>query len=206
MPFLIILISFFLSACSNDQEVRPLIIDKNTLTLSKEENTLEGTGRVVFNQPLFGLNSREFYFIKADFLHSNSSFILHSHFSDFFKQDSIKVFFIKEKKDLRIQVSTPGYKKQELRKVPDYFVKNQELSLYVSIQNGTDNFIDIQIWDSYLNPTGYLKTSSPFLLTENFLAQSQGLLFYSKGQGILWGMELNNVRLLKASRGAPQEL
>ena len=189
-----------------DPKAKPILIDQATLELSPDGNTIQGTGRVLFDQTLFGLNSKELYSVKADFLNSNSVLILHSHLSDFMKQDGVKVLLKREGNNLALYTSTPGYKARLLNTELNYFSGSQQISLYIEVENGTENFVDISVWDFYINPKGYLKTPSTFFSRENQLAHSSEFLFYSKGQGILWGVELNEVRLIQILRESPNSL
>ena len=191
----------FFCACSVDVHIPPaelVILDKNSL--SKEQNILSGTGRVVFNQPLFGLFSKEFYFINVELINEDSFLILHSHFTNFVKEDGIKVFFKKVKTKLLVSVSTPSYPVQLLYEQENYFKQNNNLNIHVEIQNGGDHFIHVKIWDSIINPTGYLKKEVDFFSSQNLIADSHDLMFYSRGHGLLWGVELHNARLLKIER------
>ena len=207
IPLLIFLITTSLfCGCSSppfNPKAKPLIIDQATLKLSPDGKTLQGTGRVLFNQPLFGLYSRELYFVKAEFLHSHSFFILHSHLSDFSKQDGIKVLLRRENNDLILYASTPDQKTQKLGSELDYFLGNQKLAFYIEIENGTENLVDIAVWNFYVNPRGNLKIPSLLFSRQNQLALSSDPLFYSKGQGILWGAELDGIRLIEISRESP---
>lgn len=187
-------------------KAKPIPIDKTTLELSSDGKTLQGTGRVLFDQPLFGLYSRELYFVKAEFLHPHSSFILHSHLSDFSKQDGVRVLLHRENNDLNLYVSTPGYKTQKLSTKPDYFLGNQRVALYIKVENGTENLVDVAVWNFYINPRGNLKTPSVLFSRQNQLSFSNNPLFYSKGQGILWGAELNEIRLIEIFRESPNSL
>ena len=227
--FFIFSLSFGCSPTVKDQE-KPLILDKDTLQIAEDKKTLQGTGRVLFKTPLLGLYSKEMYLIKAQLFHENSSLILYSHFSGFAQQDGIKIFFIRgqlpppapqnfttsglfspfvklkkkdtvrDKNSLIIKASTTSYPTQTLYTDPDYFIKNQNLEVYIEVQNGTDNFISIKIWDAYTNPSGYVKEPMRFLSQQNLIVNSSDFLFYSKGQGMLWGVQLNKVRLNSTSR------
>lgn len=201
--FLLFLFVFLFSfGCSPDVENQAefFILDKEFVHLSKDKKVLEGAGRVLFQQPLFGLYSKELYFVKAELFHENSSLVLHSHFSGFAKEDGIKIFFIRDKNSFIIKVSTPAYPVQELYKDEDYFVKNQTFEIYTEVHNGTENFINIKIWDTYINPSGSLKKPTSFLSQQNLIVDSGDTLFYSKGQGMLWGVSLDKVRLIKINR------
>ena len=189
---------------SGEFPIQPALKNRADIELSSNEKTLKGKGRIVFDQPLFSLKSKELYLLTADFFHSNSSLILHSHFSDFSKQDGVKVFFEKEDEDLILSASTPGHLKQGLGAIPDYFLKNLRLSLYIEVENGIEDFVGIQIWDFYINPKGRLKSPAPFLSRQNRKASSSDMIFYSRGEGILWGLELNEVRLIQAVRKSPK--
>lgn len=204
MRFLLFFISLLFYSCSppGDHQVEPLIVDKETIEFSKEKNTLTGTGRVLFNQPLFGLNSKEFYFIKAEFFNENSSLILHSHFSGFLKKDGVKVFFIREQSKLIIKVSTPRYPVQDLHIVEHYFEKNNQLAVYVQVQNGIREFVSIKIWSAYINPTGQIRKTADFFTSQNLMTSSEDILFYSKGEGLLWGVEMDKVRVMEIYRNS----
>ena len=208
--FLIFVITLFLCyGCLSpptNPKAKPILIDKATLELSSDGKTLQGTGRVLFDQPLFGLYSKELYFVKAEFLHPYSSLILHSHLSDFSKQDGVRVLLHRENNDLSFYVSTPGYRTQKLSTEPDYFLGNQRVALYIEIENGTENLINVAVWNFYINPRGNLKTPSPLFSRQNQLTFSNNPLFYSKGQGILWGAELNEIRLIEIFRESPNSL
>ena len=168
-------------------KAKPIIIDQATLELSPDGSTIQGTGRVLFEQPLFGLNSKELYFIKADFFHSDSFLILHSHLSDFVKQDGVKVLLKREGNDLVLYASTPGHRTRPLSEIPDYFLSSQQLSLYIEIENGTENFVDMTVWDFYTNPTGYLKTPFTLFSRQNQLARLFRDSFLFKGTGDFMG-------------------
>ena len=201
--FLLFLFVFLFSfGCSPDVEnqAKFFILDKEFVQLSKDKKVLEGAGRVLFQQPLFGLYSKELYFVKAELFHENSSLVLHSHFSGFAKEDGIKIFFIRDKNSFIIKVSTPAYPVQELYKDEDYFVKNQTFEIYTEVHNGTENFINIKVWNTYINPSGSLKKPTSFLSQQNLIVDSEDTLFYSKGQGMLWGVSLDKVRLIKITR------
>ncbi len=192
----------FFSSCSPvvQNQAEPIILDKDTTHLIKETKVLQGTGRVLFDQPLFNLFSKELYFVTAELSNENSSLILHSHFTGFTQIDGIKVFFIRDKTHLTIKVSTPNYPIQTLYTNEKYFTQNQTVQVYIEVQNGTENTINLKIWDTYINPTGYLKELTHTLTRQNILVDSGHLIFYSKGQGMLWGVELDRVRLIKISR------
>ena len=146
------------------------------------------------------MNSIELYALKAEFFHESSRLILHSHFSDFKKQDGVQIIFLREATDLSIKVSTPNYKEKSLYKEEGFFTNNRELYFYVEVQNGIKDFVRVKIWNRYLNPTGHLKKVASFISDQNLLADSFSKRFYSKGQGLLWGMELDKIRLIEAVR------
>ena len=197
-----ILLFCFCSACSPNllHKAEPLILDKKNLHPTEDKSTLKGTGRIVFDVPLFDLNSTELYFIKARFFNEHSSLILHSHFTGFDKQDGIQVSFVREEGRLIIKALTPGHPARRLYMKEDYFSQNQMLEIRVQLQNGIKDLVHIKIWDLYINPTGYLKTNMTTLTKQNLIADSRELIFYSRGRGMLWGMELNKIHLLAVFR------
>lgn len=188
-----------LTGCSpsDNMKANPVIIDK-TLTVNKKG--IKGSGRLFFNQALFGLNSKELYSLKAEFVHENSRLILHSHFSGFKSLDGIKVFFLREGENLTVKVGTPNRKEKNLYKEEKFFANNQELYFFIEVQNGIEDLIRIKIWNRYFNPTGHLKTTVSFISAQNLLADSFPERFYSKGQGLLWGLELDKIQLIEALR------
>ena len=202
----LLLISVFLLLCHcspvKQYHADPLILDNQTIQFLKNEKVLSGTGRVLFNQPLFGLYSKELYFIKAQLFNEDSSLVLHSHFTGFVKKDGIKIFFTRNKNNLIIKAATPAYPDQHLSIKNNYFIKNQNLEAHIQVQNGTDDFINIKIWDVYINPSEHLKKSTPFLLRQNLIIDSESAVFYSTGKGMLWGIELNKARLIKIFRNS----
>ena len=190
-----------LISCSplDEKQVEPVIIDE-TLIFQENEKIFKGTGRLLFQKPLFGLNSTELYILRANFFHADSQLILHSHFQGFKKGNGIKIFFIREENSLLIEAATPGYKKQSLQREENFFSGNQELYVYVKVQNGIKDLIRIKIWNHWSNPTGYLKSPSAFMSDQNLIADSLKQAFYSKGKGILWGLELHKIHLLEILR------
>ena len=197
----IALLSFGCSPAVEDQ-VKSFILDKESVRSSKNKAVLYGTGRVLFNQPLFSLYSKELYFIKAELLHEHSALVLHSHFTGFAKQDGIKIFFIRDKSGLIIKASTPAYPVQQLYKDENYFIKNQTLEIYTEVQNGTEDFISVKVWGIYINPSGSLKKVTPFISQQNLITDSKNILFYSKGRGMLWGVNLDKASLIKMYRNS----
>lgn len=195
-------IFFLFCGCSpvTKHQATPLILDKDTISLIEDKKIIQGIGRVLFSQPLFDSFSKELYFIQADLFNENSFFVLHSHFTGFKKEDGIKVFFIRNKNSLIIQVSTLNYPFQHLYTDEKYFFQNQTLKVYTEVHNRSKNLISIKIWRTDINPTGYIKQSTSFLLRQNLLADSRELVFYSRGQGMLWGVELNKARLITIFR------
>ena len=202
----VFIICLLLASCSfPDEKLKPILIDK-TLTLAKNKKTIEGTGRVLFDQALFSLNSKELYSLKAEFFQEDSWLTLHSHLQSFQKEDGIKIFFIRERETLIIEAATPNHKKQSLYKEEGFFTNNQQMYVYVEVHNGTKNFIHIRIWNRHLNPTGYLKTTYFFISDQGLLADSSEQTFYSKGRGLLWGMELYKARLVEVLRESTGKL
>lgn len=193
---------FFTLACSppNEKTAKPLLIDKHTLSFSEDGSQIQGSGRVLFQQPLSSLNSRALYQLRAEFFHPESQLILHSHFQGFKKRKGVKIFFTRKGSRLLIEAQTPRYKKQQLDAREDFFASTKEIYFYVEVQNGSTNFIRIRVWNLYFNPTGYLRTQPDLLPGENLMLDSLQQPFYSKGGGILWGLELNKIHLLEAER------
>ena len=188
-------------SCSplDETRVKPVIIDK-TLTPQDNGKTFKGTGRLLFQKPLFRLNSTELYTLQANFFHTNSQLILHSHFQGFQKGNGIKIFFIREGSSLFIAAATPNYNKQSLYRGESFFFDSQELYVHVQVQNGIKGSVRIKIWNRWLNPTGYLKKTNAFVSSQNLLTDSFQRPFYSKGKGVLWGLELKKIHLLKTLR------
>ena len=132
--------------------------------------------------------------------------ILHSHFHGFQKGNGIKVFFTRKGSQLVIETEPPRHKKQQLALREDFFANTKEIYFYVEVQNGGKNFIRIRVWNLYFNPTGYLRTEPDLLPGENLMLDSLQHPFYSKGQGILWGLELNKIHLIEMKRKSADKI
>ena len=120
----VFIICLLLASCSfsDKNQAKPILIDK-TLTLAKNKKTIEGTGRVLFDQALFSLNSKELYSLKAEFFQENSWLTIHSHLQSFQREDGIKIFFIREGETLIIEAATPNHKRQSLYEEEGFFYK-----------------------------------------------------------------------------------
>ena len=202
MPFFITFLIFLICNCSpiSKNNLKYTILDNTAVQVLENEKILSGTGRILFNQPLFELYSTELYFIKTEFINENSSFVLHSHFTGFENQDGLQIFFERNQEHLIIKASTPNYPPQLLYENKTYFIKNNALAIYIQVTNGTEYFVDIKVWDIYSNPSGYLRTKISSLSDKNLIASSNSTTFYSRGQGILWGVALNKVHIIQIQR------
>ena len=200
-----------------EKKVHITLLDPQTVTICPDvcEHILEGTGRMLFQPPLFGLYSKELYLIEASWPKKDSKVILHSHFKGFIPTlpcDGIQVLLLRENQDLVIKASSPGHKAQTLTVKENYFTSSPRLTLYVLAQNGGADNISLKIWDAKAtNPKQnntetttkvnfYAGSTSPLLLPQNLIADSSKANFHSKGEGILWGVELIKARLIQAER------
>ena len=217
------------AVCAPAQEGREaaFLIDK---TVFSRPGFVEGTGRVLFQQPLFGLNSKELFALRAEFFHESSRLILYSHFSGFSAEagahadggprrggpnlggpnlggphrggpaGGVRVVFAREGGDLIIEAGSGAYQNQALSRQNGFFARNRELDLYVAVQNGGAEQVLVKVWNRLINPSGRLKQRDPFISGGNLMADSSEKPFYSKGQGILWGLDLYKIRLREAER------
>ena len=197
-------------APSHDGREAAFLIDK-TVFLKPGRRALEGTGRVLFQQALLGLNSKELFALRAEFFHESSRLILHSHFPGFSNTPGdvsvggaaggVRVLFVRDAGALIIEAGSGGYNNQTLARLDGFFGGgNRELDIYVAVQNGGPETVHIQAWNRLINPSGRLKTRDAFISGGNLIADSSGKPFYSKGKGILWGLDLYKIRLSEAER------
>ena len=168
---------------------------------------VSGTGRLLHSWPLSGLYSKEYYLIRGRLPASGSWIRLDSHFTGFRLEDGIQTGFLREGAGLKIQVSSPGYPKRVIYKNEAYFLQTSEIDLRLSVQNGSYDLVRVQVWDNYINRSGFLKAKAKGLGSESRLADTlaKGLAFYSFGRGARWGVRLNRAKLMRAARISPRK-
>ncbi len=155
-----------------------------------------------------GVLSKEYYLIKAYFPKKDSHLKLFSHYRGFDFEDGVRVLFEREGDSLRIKISVKGWPEKVLFEKENYFSNQNELDCSVEVDNGTSYGFRVQVWENFVNRTGILKDKAGLLTDENLLVDSlqENLTFYTKGQGLKWGIQLFRAQLIKGSRISPKVL
>ena len=167
-----------------------------------------GTGRLLHSESLSGVRSKEYYLVRASLRGSGSRLRLHSHFTGFRREDGVQVEFLRLGQALKIHASAQQLPKRALYEDSGYFAFSPEIDFTLSVQNGSNSMIRIQIWNNHINRSGVLKAKAGFLRTENLLVDTfeKGMGFYSHGEGSRWGIHLNMAELIKGARISPRKL
>ena len=163
------------------------------------------TARFISKTALSGILSKEYYLIKAYFPADPSRLDLFSHFSGFDWEDGINVQLERKKIGLVIKISVQGYPDHILFEREDYFLNSNEVDFSVEVENGTNYGFRVRIWENFVNRSGILKNKIEVLTGENLIADSllENLTFYTKGQGLKWGLRLFRSRLIEGVRVSP---
>jgi len=167
-----------------------------------------GIDRFVSKNTLSGILSKEYYVVQADLPSDQSQVELFSHFRGFDLEDGVRVQLQRHKMDLMIYISVSGYPKRMLLTKNNYFVDSQTLDMTIAVENGTRYGFRVQVWENFINKTGVLKESKDILTAENLLVDSlfEGFTFYTKGQGVKWGLKLSYAHFIKGTRVGSREL
>ena len=176
-----------------------------------EQNSVQNDSsviRFVSKKTLSGVLSKEYYLLKAYFQAKYSKLELFSHFRGFDLEDGVKIQFERESAQLSIKISVQGYPNKILFEKEDYFLNSNEVDFSLEVDNGTNYGFRVRIWKNFVNRNGILKSKTEVLNGENLIADSllKKLTFYTKGQGLKWGLKLFRVRLIEGARVSPMIL
>jgi len=198
------LILFFLFSCG---EAPQSSFFKESLLLY-EELSSSVVQQFVSKKNLAGLFSREHYEIKAWLAQEDSRLELFSHSRASFFGDGVRIIAERRGMGLLVQVGVEGYPDKTLLEKEGYFEKQSEVDWTVEVENGVLYGFRVQIWENFLNKSGFIKRATTLLTSENKLADSleQGLTFYTKGKGLNWGIKTYKTDLISAYRKPIQEL
>ncbi len=171
-------------------------------TLTQSSNELTGSGRIQFTQPLLGTNSKEHYLISFRTLsNENSRLILHSHFSGFQLDDGVRIELSVVDHVLNLRISTPSY--PFTKPVPLFEVfSEEEISLRLDVHDETSSGVRVIVWRDQLSLKDEVKLPQSRIHIGNHLFDSleQQMTFFSHGRGLFWGLEMDQIVLLKAQR------
>jgi hypothetical protein len=198
-----------LCACSsrteteNDKKFDAFTADKSSLLENLSVAPL-GTGRLMFTDPLGGFDSREHYILEFRFLEDGAELRLWSHFSSFQRADGVEIIFRRNGDQVQVLMSTPGAPAQALEEWT-WASERTPLRLRVEIHNGVAEGARGLVWNDKISRDGLVWSQLDQVHEANALIDSRRLshLFFSKGQGLFWGLELDRVEVLTAKREAP---
>ena len=197
MRFFFCLSYFFYFSCAKAPDIP---FSKEGLTLY-QEMTGASIKQFVSEKNLAGIISREFYEVKARF--SKESYLeLLSHSRVPHLGDGIRIKIDREKDKLIIRAGTQGYPLKILLERENYFINQFEIDWTLEIENGTLYGFRVQIWENFLNKSGFIKQKTELLTKENQITDSleQALTFYTKGQGLQWGVKTFKSELISVFR------
>ena len=152
--------------------------------------------------------SKEHYQIKARLLQDRSHLELFSHSKASYFGGGIHVKIERQGNDVIVQIGIKDYPNEVLIKEKNYFQKQSEIDWTLEVKNGTLYGFRVQIWENFLNRSDFIKKQTDILTPENKIADSlqQGLTFYTKGQGLWWGIKTYKTNLISAYRVPVNEL
>ncbi len=205
-PLVIIFIKILFCFCScNSFFMSETYLSIEEMNLIQNDNSVM---RFLSKKPISGVLSKEYYLIKAYLPSEMSQLELFSHFRGFDLEDGVRVQFERKAFHLVVKVSIQGYPDKLLLKKENYFLNNNEIDFTVEVENGVSYGFHIQIWENFVNRNGILKHKVGILSNENLLVDSlsEGLIFYTKGQGVKWGLKLSHSNLIEGARISPRVL
>ena len=199
-----ILFLFVLSACGKAPESP---FSKESLSLYQQFSS-GAVKQFISNKNLAGLLSKEHYQIKARLIQNRSRLELFSHSRASYFGDGVRVKVERQYQDLIVFIGVGGYPNEILLEEKNYFKRQSEIDWTLEVENGTMYGFRVQVWENFLNKSGFIKRETNLLTTENKIIDSlqEGLTFYTKGKGLRWGIKTYKTDLISAYRAPVQEL
>ena len=173
-----------------------------------EELSSGSTKQFVSNKNLSGLLSKEHYEVKARLTEDTSFLEFYSHSRASYFGDGIRIKIKRQDDNLLIEVGVEGYPNRFLLEEKDYFEKQSEIDWTLEVENGTLYGFRVQVWENFLNRSGFIKRTTELLTPENKMTDSlqEGFTFYTKGKGLRWGIKTYKTDLISAYRVPIQKL
>jgi hypothetical protein len=175
-----------------------------------------GTGKIQFLNTLSGINSSEHYVLSFRLLEANSELKLVSHTTDIKSGDGVELRIFKNKNNLEIWVSTPGFLERslgfiEVDRGKDKIEGSVEpensgiIHLRLEIHNGVSGRVEFYVWHDWVTKDGYFWNHLPQVKAKNAVLTNADLdpPLFSHGRGLLWGLKIHQVEILAARREAP---
>ena len=194
--FLVALLSF--SACHKAPE--NLFYSES---LSPDESFLEG--RIQYFRSLnnlSGINSKEYYELKAWFFQDSSYLELISHAGDRYLKDGIRIRIERQAQDLRVKLKIHNFPYQDLFVKKDYFLNSSEIDWTFELHNGIYEGFRVQVWDNLLNIKELSKKKIQHLGDRNLIFDSldEDLSFVEQAYGLKWGVKAYKTEMLSVKR------
>ena len=198
--FLFLFLFLFISC-----DVAPV---KKISILKYKSKVSSSIDRFLSPKPLPGILSKEYYLIRAFFQKDQSYLKLFSHFHGFEKRDGIQIDLERVGDRLVISLSVSSYPDQILLDEENYFSKSNELDLTIEVQNGINSGFRVRVWENFINTKDIFRIQKDTLIEQSLIADSfaKALIFYDKGGGLKWGMELFRAHLIEGARVSPSFL
>lgn len=186
-----------------------VIVDSSTLLLNS--GSLTGTGRYLVNTSLRTSRSNIHLNLAGQFIDPvNSFFILHLFFDDFFYDVGVQLRFVLVDnpaggKSIDVEFAEPGKSFRHLTQIDD--VLNSDLSFNIRIEahNQLNNTRRILIWNNFITLQSNKVIDLDKIMEGNtkYDSLSTNMVFFEWGQGLRWGLNLNQMRVSKFNREVP---
>ena len=189
---------FFITACQ-DPPARLFHTESLVLNNKTSDNQIQ---HFQSTHNLSGINSKEYYEIKALFPQDSGFLELLSHSKDSYLGDGVSVRVERDENDLTVKLKVSGFPYEMLLMKADYFLNQSEIDWTVEVHNGIYEGFRVQIWENFLNIKNILKQKTQNLTPRNLIADSfsKDLTFFEKGYGLTWGVKIHSAKLLSAKR------
>ena len=151
---------------------------------------------------LSGIRSKEYYEIKAKFIHETSFLELLSHSRDSYLGDGIIIRAERDKNDLRVKIKSQGFPYETLLLKRDYFLNQLEIDWTIEVHNGIHEAFRVQIWENFIIIKNVLKQKTQSLTSRNLMADSlsEGFSFIEQAYGLKWGLKAYRTEVKSAER------
>ena len=163
----------------------------------------------IFNDLLAGLRSKENYVVEGQFLKDKGSWTLHSHFNGFGAgfgvADGVQIKATRNGAELTFAISTPRFPPRIVTLEQPFQNDLGDFRYRIEVHNGTVDGARIFIWKDWQSFQGEIVAQRTPIMAGNaeFDSRKGGGFFLSSGRGVRWGLQFENVKVIRVSREAP---
>ena len=179
-----------------------------TLTLS--DSSLSGGGKIHFKTTLKTIRDSFHIDLQGRFLSPQSFLILHLYFDNFRYDTGIQLRFSmvetqSQAPQIQVEFAEPNRSFYPLTRLGQALTNSHEFHLRVETFNEANNGRRILIWNDQLVLDSQSIKPKDRLTASNaeFDSLRQNMIFYSWGQGLGWGIHMEQMRFTQAHREVP---